>query len=73
MDTQDASLLVSVHLVEALVECKDRATDLEVADFILTKWGDVSFDDARAREDALDAMTHAVVLRRSVLTRQLRL
>ena len=73
MDSQDANHLVAVHLVEALVECKARATDLEVADFILSRWGEVEIADARAREDALDTLAHAVVLRRSVVTRQLRL
>ena len=72
MDTQQASHLVAVHLVEALVECKDRATDLEIADFILTRWGDVPAD-AQAREDVLNDMAHAVVLRRVVVSRQLRL
>ena len=73
MDSLDANHLVAVHLVEALVTCKSRATDLEVADFILERWGEVPLEDARAREDALSALAHAVVLRRSVVTRQLRL
>jgi hypothetical protein len=72
MDSQDASNLVAVHLVEALVECKAGATDLDIADFILTRWG-VPPEDDQERTEALGAIRDAVVLRRIVVTRQLRL